>query len=61
MPRPSQEDTILTAALSCFAELGYDATRIKHIATHAGVSEGALYRHYPSKEARSATIPWLSR
>jgi len=51
MPRPSQEDTILTAALSCFAELGYDATRIKHIATHAGVSEGALYRHYPSKEA----------
>ncbi len=51
MPRPSQEDTILTAALSCFAELGYDATRIKHIAAHAGVSEGALYRHYPSKEA----------
>ena len=51
MPRPSQEDTILTAALSCFAELGYDATRIKHIATHASVSEGALYRHYPSKEA----------
>ena len=51
MPRPSQEDAILTAAMSCFAELGYDATRIKHIAAHAGVSEGALYRHYPSKEA----------
>ena len=51
MPRPSQEDTILAAALSCFSELGYDATRVKHIAARAGVSEGALYRHYPSKEA----------
>lgn len=51
MPRPSREDHILAAALACFSELGYDATRIKHIAARAGVSEGALYRHYPSKEA----------
>lgn len=51
MPRPSQEEKILVAALNCFAELGYDATRIRAIADRAGVSEGALYRHYPSKEA----------
>lgn len=51
MPRPSQEETILAAALACFADVGYDATRIKHIAVRAGVSEGALYRHYPSKGA----------
>jgi AcrR family transcriptional regulator len=51
MPRPSQEDKILAAALACFAQLGYDATRVRHIAAHAGVTEGALYRHYPSKEA----------
>lgn len=51
MPRPSQGDKILAAALHCFALYGYDATRIKHIAETAGVSEGALYRHYPSKEA----------
>lgn len=51
MPRPSQEATILTAALSCFAENGYEATRIRQIAERAKVSEGALYRHYPSKEA----------
>lgn len=51
MPRPSQAAKILDAALECFAEAGYDATRIRMIAERAGVSEGALYRHYPSKEA----------
>lgn len=51
MPRPSQETGILDAALHCFATMGYDATRIKHIAEAAKVSEGALYRHFPSKEA----------
>jgi AcrR family transcriptional regulator len=51
MPRASRESEILDAALTCFAELGYDATRVKHIAQRAGVSDAALYRHYPSKEA----------
>jgi AcrR family transcriptional regulator len=51
MPRPSQAAKILDAALTCFAEAGFDATRIRTIAERAGVSEGALYRHYPSKEA----------
>jgi AcrR family transcriptional regulator len=51
MPRPSQAAKILEAALRCFADLGYDATRVRHIADAAGVSEGALYRHYESKEA----------
>ena len=50
MPRPSQVDKLLDAALACFAEFGYDATRIRTIAERAGVSEGALYRHYASKE-----------
>jgi AcrR family transcriptional regulator len=51
MPRPSQERKMLDAALGCFAEYGYEATRIKQIAARAGVSEGAIYRHYASKEA----------
>jgi AcrR family transcriptional regulator len=51
LARPSQKETIHRAALACFAERGYDATRIKHIAERAGVSEGAMYRHHPSKEA----------
>jgi AcrR family transcriptional regulator len=50
MPRPSQEDKILEAALDCFARNGYAGTRIRHIAEKAGVTEGALYRHYASKE-----------
>ncbi|GAA4833463.1 helix-turn-helix domain-containing protein [Kitasatospora terrestris] len=51
MPRPSQKPALHAAALACFAERGYDATRTKHIAERAGMSEAALYRHYPSKEA----------
>jgi AcrR family transcriptional regulator len=51
VPRPSREAEILDAALACFAERGYDATRVRHIAQRAGVSEAALYRHHPSKEA----------
>ena len=51
MARPSREPEILDAALACFAEHGYDATRVRHIAERAGVSEAALYRHHPSKEA----------
>jgi AcrR family transcriptional regulator len=42
---------MLQAALECFAELGYEATRVRHVADRAGVSEGALYRHFPSMEA----------
>jgi AcrR family transcriptional regulator len=51
VPRPSRQAEILDAALACFAERGYDATRVRHIADRAGVSEAALYRHHPSKEA----------
>jgi AcrR family transcriptional regulator len=56
MPRPSREGEILDAALACFAERGYDATRVRHIAERAGVSEAALYRHHPSKEAVAQTL-----
>jgi AcrR family transcriptional regulator len=51
LPRPSQKEKILAAAVECFAEQGYDATRVRHIAERAGVSDAALYRHYPSIEA----------
>jgi AcrR family transcriptional regulator len=51
LPRPSQKDKILQAALECFAELGYDATRVRHVADRAGVSDAAMYRHFPSMQA----------
>lgn len=56
MPRPSQKDKILEAALECFAQRGYAATRLREIAERAEVSEGALYRHYESKEAVAQTL-----
>lgn len=50
MARPSQKDAILDAALACFAEVGFAGTRIRAVAERAGVSDGALYRHFASKE-----------
>lgn len=52
--RQSAEKTrqeIQRAALTLFAEKGVEATTIKSIARHTGLSEGALYRHYVSKDA----------
>jgi AcrR family transcriptional regulator len=47
---------IREAALSCFARLGYEGTRVRHIADEAGVSEAALYRHWKSKEELAASV-----
>lgn len=41
---------ILRAALELFTEKGIHATTTKDIAKRAGVSEGALYRHFKSKQ-----------
>src|SRR5438445_13582345 len=38
------------AAVELFAARGFDGVSIADIAAAAGVSQGALYRHYPSKE-----------
>lgn len=38
------------AALELFAAKGIDGVSIAEIAEAAGVSQGALYRHYPSKD-----------
>lgn len=42
---------ILRAALECFTAKGIHATTTKEIADRAGVSEGAIYRHYAGKQA----------
>lgn len=42
---------ILDAALAVFGEKGYEAGTMREIAARVGVSEPAIYRHYPSKEA----------
>jgi len=41
---------ILQAALDLFQQRGYDATTMRAIAGHAGVSLGSSYHYFPSKE-----------
>jgi AcrR family transcriptional regulator len=42
---------ILDAAVRRFAMAGYDAASVDDICGEAGVSKGAFYHHYPSKQA----------
>jgi AcrR family transcriptional regulator len=42
---------ILDAALACFTELGYEQTTVSLIRRRGGVSNGALFHHFASKEA----------
>jgi AcrR family transcriptional regulator len=42
---------ILQAAEDCFAQRGYDAASVAQICRAAGVSKGAFYHHFPSKQA----------
>ncbi|CQR48312.1 Fatty acid metabolism regulator protein [Paraliobacillus sp. PM-2] len=41
---------ILTKAIENFAKYGYAATSTSEIAKQAGVAEGTIFRHYPSKK-----------
>jgi AcrR family transcriptional regulator len=42
---------ILGAALACFSEKGFAATRMEDIARRAGISKGTIYLYFESKEA----------
>jgi AcrR family transcriptional regulator len=44
-------NNILQAAMQLFASRGYDATSVAQICQAAGVSKGAFYHHFPSKQA----------
>ncbi len=48
---PGRKGEILDSALHVFAEHGYDNGSMREIAKGVGVSEPALYRHFPGKEA----------
>jgi AcrR family transcriptional regulator len=53
---------ILSTALECFSATGYDATGVAGICAKAGVSKGAFYHHFPSKQSLFITLleEWLA-
>jgi TetR/AcrR family transcriptional repressor of uid operon len=51
-----RRDQILDAAERCFARNGFHSTSMQMICREAGVSAGALYIYFPSKEALIAGI-----
>jgi TetR/AcrR family transcriptional regulator, mexJK operon transcriptional repressor len=46
----AKQQQILTAAVTLFAERGFEGTSTDAISAGAGVSKETLYRYYPSKE-----------
>lgn len=53
MARPRDRDKpalIIDAAFSVFGEIGYEATRISHIAQRAGISSGTIYTYFKDKK-----------
>ena len=47
----ARTNQIVLAAWECFARKGYYQTKMADIAREAGLSAGAIYRYFPSKEA----------
>lgn len=52
---------LLDAAITCFARNGFSETTIEDICREAGVSHGALYRHFKSKEDIIEASYWRDR
>ncbi len=63
----ARREAILDAALSVFAERGYEAARLDDVAERAGVAKGTLYLYFDDKEAlfeeviRGAVSPVVER
>jgi AcrR family transcriptional regulator len=62
--RPAE---IVAAALDCFAERGFAATRLDDVAARAGITKGTLYLYFRDKEdlfkavVRQGLVPGLVR
>ncbi len=58
MPRDKTEahEKIVAAAIKEFTEHGYENASMRRIAAEVGLTVGALYRHFPSKEEMFAAL-----
>ena len=50
-PKATARKKLLDAALSLIREKGYSATSVDELCTHAGVTKGAFFHHFKSKDA----------
>lgn len=51
LPTAERREQIVTAAMRCFAERGFEGTTTRMLARAAGVSEGLIFRHFPTKRS----------
>ncbi len=45
-----KENRILDASMELFIKFGYDKTTVAEVAKNAGISKGAIYLHFKSKD-----------
>src|SRR5512145_2325102 len=50
-PRPGAHEALLEAAREEFARVGLERARVEDIARRAGISKGAFYLHFRTKDA----------
>ncbi len=64
MPKISEErkterrEQILAGARRCFAEHGYEGATVARLETETGLSRGAIFNYYPSKEELFHELAW---
>ncbi len=51
--RKNRKDSLINAAIVLFSQKGIAGTSMREISSRAGVTEGAIYRHFASKEQLS--------
>jgi TetR/AcrR family transcriptional regulator len=56
MSKASRRRQLIESALEVFSKRGFAETTTKEIAAAAGVSEGIIYHHFPTKEAVYTSI-----
>lgn len=54
--RTARRDEIISAALRCFAEKGYQRTSMADIIEESGLSAGAIYGHFAGKQELFAAV-----
>src|SRR5262245_22353623 len=51
LPTRERRELIVAAAMKCFAGRGFEGTTTRMLARAAGVSEGLIFRHFPTKRS----------